>query len=174
MHVDGSVCVTHDGTCDVTLSVGEIGAKNALVTGANYAEFFYIGDSDLESGEVVCIDVTQDNTVQRCQRRSDSNVMGIISSNLAIIGNTQAGFRDNPNYVIVGMLGKVPAFVTDENGPIRPVGSLTSSLQPGKLMKANAGDSTVGVALEGLKKKEGKINVLISRKNKSLTVSQLE
>jgi hypothetical protein len=41
-------------------------------------------------------------------------------------------------------------------------------------MKANAGDSTVGVALEELALETGTINVLISRRNKSLTVEQVE
>ena len=41
-------------------------------------------------------------------------------------------------------------------------------------MKANAGDSTVGVALESLQDGEGTIQVLISRRNKSLTVEKVE
>ena len=41
-------------------------------------------------------------------------------------------------------------------------------------MKSNAGDSTVGVALEGLENSEGIIQVLISRRNKSLTVEEVE
>ncbi|MBU4360746.1 hypothetical protein KKA66_02760, partial [Patescibacteria group bacterium] len=66
-----------------------------------------------------------------------------------------------------------------ENGEIRPGDSLTSSSQPGILMKASAGDSTVGVALEGLDPstssgQAGTIQVLISRRNKSLTVEQVE
>ena len=41
-------------------------------------------------------------------------------------------------------------------------------------MKASAGDSTVGVALENLESNEDVIQVLISRRNKSLTVEQVE
>ncbi|PIR80453.1 hypothetical protein COU24_03890, partial [Candidatus Kuenenbacteria bacterium CG10_big_fil_rev_8_21_14_0_10_39_14] len=69
--------------------------------------------------------------------------------------------------VIIGLLGQVPAKASIENGVIRPGDSLTSAIRPGYLMRADSGDSTVGVALEGLETEEGVIKVLISRRNKS-------
>ncbi|MDD5031578.1 MAG: hypothetical protein PHR36_00855 [Patescibacteria group bacterium] len=142
---------------------------------ADYAEYFYTVDTDLQSGETVCVDVAKNNAVERCKRVADGNLMGVVSTKPAIIGNNKAGFANNPNYKIIAMLGQIPAKVSAENGPIRPGDSLTSaSSTPGYAMRANAGDPTVGVALESLDSEKGEINVLISRRNKSLTVEQVE
>jgi len=122
--------------------------------------------------------------------------MGIVSTNPGIVGNRKDGYENNPQYVIVGMLGQVPAKASTENGDIRPGDSLTSASVPGYIMRADAGDPTVGVALEGLTSPQsspyegeevpfldkeglgevyaGVINVLISRRNKSITVEEVE
>ncbi|MDO8648665.1 MAG: hypothetical protein Q7R81_02680 [Candidatus Peregrinibacteria bacterium] len=144
--------------------------------GADYAEWFYSSDTDLERGEVVCIDVTSPNTVERCTQTADGNVMGIISSNPAFIGNSLTGAEGLPvpGYFLVGLIGQVPARVTTENGPIRPGDSLTSASIPGFARRADSGESTVGVALEGLETGDGIVNVLISRRNQSLTVEAVE
>jgi hypothetical protein len=159
--------------------------------GADYAEYFYTQDTDLEAGEAVCVNVAEDNSVERCRRGADGNLMGIVSTKPAIVGNAKEGYESSSNYKIVGMLGQVPAKVSAENGPIRPGDSLTSaSSTPGHVMRANPGDPTVGVALESFGSQTdghgfengstqstdnvGVINVLISRRNKSLTVEQVE
>ncbi|MEK7563615.1 MAG: hypothetical protein AAB544_04450, partial [Patescibacteria group bacterium] len=46
--------------------------------------------------------------------------------------------------------------------------ALTPSRIPGVVRKARAGEPTVGVALSGLTKGEGRIDVLIARSNSSL------
>ena len=98
-----------------------------------------------------------------------------MSSNPSIVGNAQDKVYNNPNYVVVGMLGQVEALVSAENGPISVGDSLTSaSFTPGYAMRAAGGDSTVGVALEPLSIGTGKIKVLISRRNKSLAVEEIE
>ena len=142
--------------------------------GSDYAEYFYTADIDLEPGEVVCVDVRNNNAVERCKVEADSNVMGIVSTHPSIIGNNTTDKINNPNYKIIGMLGQVPAKVSSENGKVRPGDSLTPASIPGYIMRANPGDSTVGVALETLDSEFGLINVLISRRNKSLTVEQVE
>jgi parallel beta-helix repeat protein len=164
---------------------------------ADYAEYFYSNSEKLVSGEAVCIDVSANNSVVRCSRIADGNVMGIVSTKPAIVGNAKPEYMNNPKYAIIGMLGQVPAFVSSENGPIRPGDSLTPASTPGYVAKALPGDSTVGVALEYFGEKAirstegaddndeslyrglyenltGKINVLISRRNKSLTVEMVE
>ena len=72
-----------------------------------------------------------------------------------------------------------------------PGDSLTSASRPGILRKANPGESNVGLALESFPSREGfdrelcrtgapqggcygEINVLISRRNKSMTVETVE
>ncbi|PLX27179.1 hypothetical protein C0583_04735 [Candidatus Parcubacteria bacterium] len=118
-------------------------------SGADYAEYFYTRDTDLEAGEVVCVDITENNAVERCMDGADTNVMGIVSTRPSIIGNAKSSYEDNENYKVIGMLGQVPARVSTENGIIRPGDSLTSAASnPGYLMRALPGDPTVGVALE--------------------------
>ena len=141
---------------------------------ADYAEYFSTKDTDLAPGEAVCVDVSKANSVKRCVNAEDIDIMGIISTNPSIVGNAKPAYENNSNYKIVAMLGQIPAKASAENGAIRPGDQLTAASIPGHIMKANAGDSTVGVALEGLDSGTGLINVLISRRNKSLTVEQIE
>ena len=151
--------------------------SNAWTSGsADYAEYYYTKDTDLEPGETVCIDTDRENAVKRCENEADNNLMGIISTSPAFLGNAPGDEKrqDNPNYVIVAMLGQVPAKVTNENGAIEPGDSLTSADKSGYIMKADDGDPTVGVALEGSDDTTDTINVLISRRNKGLTIAQME
>ncbi len=151
---------------------------------ADYAEYFKTIDTDLEAGEAVCIDVLNPNSVLRCKDISDPNIMGIVSTKPALVGNAKPEFINNKNYKTIAMLGQIPAKVSNENGEVRIGDSLTASSTPGYLMKANAGDSTVGVALEGFEGQgtvatsgnvgTGTIQVMISRRNKSLTVESVE
>jgi len=144
--------------------------------GADYAEYFYTNSVDLKSGEVVCVDVVENNAVKRCERGADNNVMGIVSSKPSFVGNHINSVKDNPShYAIIGMMGQVEAFVSAENGAISVGDSLTSaSSTPGMAMRADNGDSTVAVALEPLKEGTGTIKVLISRRNKSMAVEEVE
>ncbi len=155
--------------------------------GADYAEWFMTSGQRLTPGEVVCIDPTKNNTVKRCERSADSNVMGIVSTNPAYIGNVITGADGliPPGYSLIGLIGQVPANVSTENGVIRPGDSLTAASKPGFARRASAGESTVGVALEAFgttpevegessDPQEGVVNVLISRRNQSLTVETVE
>ncbi|MDO8567002.1 MAG: DUF5011 domain-containing protein [bacterium] len=145
-------------------------------TGADYAEYFYTNSVDLKSGEIVCVDILENNAVKRCERGADNNVMGIVSAKPSVIGNHSKEAAANPShYAIIGMLGQVDAYVSAENGAINVGDSLTSaSSTPGVAMRADGGDSTVSIALEPLLTGTGKIKVLISRRNKSLAVEEVE
>jgi hypothetical protein len=102
-------------------------------------------------------------------------VIGIVSTNPAVIGNAPDDEERGADYALVALLGQIPARVSAENGAIRPGDSLTSaSSTPGYIMKAEAGDSTVGIALQSLNEGQGTIQILISRRNKSLSVEQVE
>jgi len=165
---------------EVGTPTGETGAGDVNISGnywtngADYAEYFYTDDIDLQPGELVSVDVSNDGAVKRSSGLSDGNIMGIVSSNPSIIGNTGAKAEWKENSVIIGLLGQVQAKASNENGEIRTGDSLTAASIPGYVMKANAGDATVGVALESLEQDQGEVLVLISRKNKSLTVEQIE
>ncbi len=141
--------------------------------GADYAEWFYSGNEKLKAGEVVCIDITKNNSVKRCVNEADANVMGVVSTNPAFIGNgiTGADGIIPPGYALVGLIGQVPTKVkVSGTGAIRPGDALTAASTPGYARKALPGESTLGVALEGMTSGEGVVNVLISRRNSSLTV----
>ncbi|MCK5020213.1 MAG: hypothetical protein KAS32_24455, partial [Candidatus Peribacteraceae bacterium] len=167
--------------------------------GADYAEWFRTSsiNAELQPGEVVCIDVAEANTVKRCEREADANIMGIVSTNPAFIGNSLGGAGelgiDIPGYALIGLIGQVPAKVVieetpssegrgEENGTgvlltIRPGDALTASSISGFARRALPGEPTVGVALEGFSGQagdEGSVNVLISRRNSSITVDQVE
>ena len=143
-------------------------------TGADYAEYFATKDTDLKSGEAVCVDTQKDNAVKRCARSGDNDIMGIVSSHPSIVGNSADGREKDPNYKVIGMLGQITGNVSGENGSIQIGDSLTSANTPGYLRKADAGESTVGVALQKFDGKQGSIQILISRRNKSLTVEKVE
>ena len=166
------------GAVDIKFKVMPNGAVYAddsyYNTGADYAEYFYTADTDLTAGEAVCIDLLHSNAVRRCTQSGDTNIMGIVSSRPALIGNAREENLNNKNYVIVAMLGQIPAKVSAENGAIRPGDSLSAAALPGYVRKADAGDSTVGVALESWENGQGTIQVMISRRNKSLTVEEVE
>jgi|GEM_PF-3530772 len=144
--------------------------------GADYAEYFYTNSVDLQPGEIVCVDIVENNAVKRCARGADNNVMGIVSSKPSFVGNYTKKVEANPShYAIIGMMGQVEAFASAENGAINIGDSLTSaSSTPGYTMRADNGDSTVAVALEPLKEGAGTIKVLISRRNKSMAVEEVE
>ena len=169
---NGWLCVDSDGSCTGAGTAGTIYATNAFTQGADYAEYFATKDTNLQAGEAVCLDPTQENSVKRCQNNGDNNLMGIVSSNPSIVGNKK--HANDGNYVIIGMLGQVAGKVSNENGDLKVGDSLTAAATPGQLRKANAGESTVGVALENFSNNTGTIQILISRRNQSLTVEKVQ
>ncbi|MEW6027749.1 MAG: peptidase G2 autoproteolytic cleavage domain-containing protein, partial [Planctomycetota bacterium] len=116
----GALCVDDNGKCAGAMTDGHIYSLSSSWEGADYAEYFYSRDTDLVPGEVVCVDIEKENAVRRCERGGDPNLIGIISSDPAIVGNNKEGNWDDPHYKITGLLGQVPAKVSSENGPIRP------------------------------------------------------
>jgi CheY-specific phosphatase CheX len=157
------------------LADGTVTADGTITPGgADYAEYFYTKDMDLASGEAVCVDKQKENAVKRCANTGDNDIMGIVSSKPSIVGNNADGREKDKNYKIVGMMGQVSGKITNENGPIQIGDSLTSAIKPGYMRKADAGESTVGIALQNFDQNDGTIQILISRRNKSLTVEKVE
>jgi hypothetical protein len=154
---------------------GEVFADGAYSgPGADYAEYFYTDDTDLVPGEAVCVDVTKTNAIKRCDRSGDNNIMGVVSSNPSIIGNSAVGREKDSHYKVIALLGQISAKVSTENGPIQIGDSLTGSSVAGYLRKANAGESTVGIAMQKSSGSAKELQILISRRNQSLTVEKVE
>ncbi len=141
--------------------------------GADYAEYFYTSDTNLQPGEVVCIDVLSKNAVKRCTKDGDSDVIGIVSTRPSFVGNVLSGADGLPvpGTVLVGLIGQVPAkVIVTGTGAIHAGDQLTAAAVPGYARKAVAGEATVGVALEPFNDSGvGTIKVLISRRNQSLS-----
>ncbi|NTW27219.1 MAG: hypothetical protein HGA36_02775 [Candidatus Moranbacteria bacterium] len=149
--------------------------SNAWTNGsADYAEYFYTKSIDLQSGDVVCVDTQNANGVKRCENSGDNNVMGIVSTSPSVLGNAPEGRENDKNYIITAMLGQVPGKVSSENGAIQIGDNLTSASAGGYMRKANAGEATVGIAMQNFADGKGIIQVLISRRNQSLTVEKVE
>jgi hypothetical protein len=146
-------------------------------SGADYAEYFYSSTPGLAFGELVCLDVTRPSTVKRCTSPGDGNVIGIVSSleQAAFIGNKFSGAEGIPvpGTVLVGLLGQLKAKVVVESGATIRIGDqLTPATKPGFGRRANPGEPTVGVAMqafEGTEGATGLVEVLVARKNSSLT-----
>ena len=157
-------------------ATGNYYADRGFITpAADYAEHFYSQDTDLKAGEAVCVDEQTEGAVKRCTNNGDSNIIGIVSTKPAIVGNRTDEVEENlENYPIVAMLGQIPAKITNENGDIQIGDSLSAASIGGYLRKSNPGESTVGTALQNFKNEKGTIQVLIARKNKSFTVETIE
>ncbi len=156
---------------------GEVYADGAYnATGADYAEWFSATDSTLKPGEAVCLDVTKEMSVKRCDRSGDPNVMGIISTRPAFIGNRFGATASGKpkDAALVGLIGQLPAKASAENGPIAVGDAMAAASKPGLIRKAKAGESTVGVALKALASGEGEIEILITRRNQSDLVEKIE
>jgi hypothetical protein len=102
------------------------------------------------------------------------NIVGVVSTSAGVILNTGGAVQSGgdtsslitKNSTVMGLAGELPTKVSTENGPIEVGDLITSSSVPGVGMKADPGDSSVGLAMEAYNSAGvGKINVLISRDN---------
>ncbi len=142
--------------------------------GADYAEWFLSSAKRMQYGEAVCVDTARPNTVTRCTRSGDANIIGVVSSEkqAAFIGNKFAGAEGLPvpNTVLVGLVGQLSANMIVESGAsIRAGDALAAASVPGFLRKAEAGEASVGIALEEILSGKGMRKILISPRNRSLT-----
>ena len=85
--------------------------------GGDYAEWFRKADPNeqLDYGEIVCTDGS--GNVTKCSS-ANSDLLGVITDNFAFVGNS--GHDDDPNYVLVGLLGQIRISVNSQNGAINP------------------------------------------------------
>lgn len=135
------------------------------VAAADYSEDLPVKD-DVEHGDLVSLSdspnpKTDDRSapflLQKSQEPYDQRLMGIVSS---FAGDTRTyGF-----YQPVAMVGRVPAKVSTENGPINKGDPITSSSFAGVGMKATKQGRVIGIALESWSGNGvGKIMVFVNR-----------
>ncbi|MBN2482959.1 MAG: hypothetical protein JXD21_01995 [Candidatus Omnitrophica bacterium] len=141
----------------------------------------FLGDVDIEAGDVVVIDSQGNKRIAKTTIAYDRRVAGIISTEPGL----QLGPGNGPHYKPLALEGQVPCKVTAQNGAIEPGDLLVASSKPGYAMKLTLLDYTnavdfeqlksmiaenekrrsavVGRALEPLPEGEGKITVLLEK-----------
>ncbi len=141
---------------------GKVQGNNAggvayATTGGDYAEWFKKANvnDQLDYGEIVC--TNSDGNVIKCDT-DNSNLLGVITDNFAFVGNS--GHDDDPNYVLVGLIGQIRITVNNENGVIKPGDLLTYSGTPGVAAKAVKAGFVIGRAIDG--GTSGRINAYIN------------
>ena len=152
------------GTANPTMElhvIGNANISNSLFLGGNltfgntsdYAEMFE-SDVELESADVVCFD--EFKKIDKCTKRADPLVIGVISTNPSIIGRT--GFEKS---YPVGFVGVVPTKVI---GPVDRASMLTTSNKAGYAERATIADfgAIIGKALEECYKDECVIDVAVN------------
>ncbi|MBS3141892.1 hypothetical protein J4464_00715 [Candidatus Woesearchaeota archaeon] len=129
-----------------------------LGSGADIAERFDTQD-DLEPGDVVSIDPSNDEHIVKTTERMDKTVIGVVSTDPSYILNMRSDGKE------IGMSGRVPVKVTDEGGIIARGDVLVSSSTPGKAMRCvdleECSGALIGKALEPMTDSEGVITMVI-------------
>jgi hypothetical protein len=133
---------------------------NGTATAAQYADLAerYHADSSYEPGTVVVIGGL--NEITACSEYASAKVAGIVSTNPALMMNSEAG--DDETHPYVALRGRVPCRVT---GQIRKGDVLVTSDTPGHACAALSPDVAaariVGKALENHAGGEGMIEVMV-------------
>ncbi|MCX6792134.1 MAG: hypothetical protein NT149_03805 [Candidatus Gottesmanbacteria bacterium] len=104
----------------------------------------YFASAELPPGTIVQISPVNDSAVERAT--ASAALIGIVSTNPAM--TLGSGIEDENMLTPVALSGRVPAIVSDGNGPIANGDAITSSTMPGVGAKAVDAGMTVGKALE--------------------------
>ncbi len=162
VHFGGNVNI--GGTC--TDSNGGDGGND----GCDVAETFS-SNQNLQPGDVIKLDSSAGAGWKDIIKTTSSSdqVIGVISTSPTIVMGNKA--FSGSNAYPVGLTGVLPTKVIDEKGMIHKGDLVTVSNTAGRGMKASAGDSTIGIAMEDQTSSLDTINVLISRNNAAQPVS---
>lgn len=153
---------------------GTIWSKNGIDTSPHDLAENYYSDMELEAGNVVCLD-RKDDRIVKSERANDNLVLGVISTQPGFLLNAEHDEeprKDGKWAYPVALSGRVPCYVTNENGPISRGDLLTSSSIRGHAMKATpiaiggveiyAPGTIIGKALEALDTGTGVIEVFVT------------
>jgi hypothetical protein len=112
--------------------------------GADLAEAYSSKDLSITPGDIVSVDGTLENGVQKSIKQYDPTVLGIVSTKPGMILGDSAGIGAP---VLVALSGRVPVKVSTENGAIKAGDYLTTSSIPGVAMKATKAGVIIGTAM---------------------------
>ena len=122
---------------------------------ADFAEYFHLANGmtrqDVAPGSVMSIsaDATSSNatsSIEQAISRVSNRTLGVISSDPAFVGNGSQEYRNDPSYIVVGLLGQLPTKVSTMNGAIAAGDPLAPSPIPGVAMKATGSGYIIGTA----------------------------
>jgi len=143
-----------DGYCDNAWHGG----------GADYAEYFPKADTNMayEPGDIIMMSPTKTYTIDGASKNNSNLLVGVYSSNPAMVGNSPAEDISHDNDVLVGLMGVIKTKVNTENGAIKIGDYITISSSPKIGMKATKSGMVVGRAMDNYSNDGvGMINVLV-------------
>lgn len=135
-------------------SDGDVAIDGSLTNPADYAEAFTVVGlkTEYEPGDIVVASKLEPGKVEKSYKPYQGNLAGVYSTKPGIVGTlakSPTAYRiEETNDIPVGVMGRVPVKVSDENGPIKAGDYITSSSRLGIGMKATKPGRVVGVALE--------------------------
>ena len=121
----------------------------------DFAEMFPVAEP-VAPGEVVVFANSKDSVKRSTGTTYDAKIAGIVS--------TQPGFLAGNNidgHVPIALSGRVPTYVSNENGSVSIGDPLTTSSKPGYAMKATQAGPIVGYAMEAFSGAVGSISVFV-------------
>ncbi len=134
-----------------TFAAGLIQGGQVSLSNFDLAEEYMVDDQTIGAGDVVRFkeDATGRLVVERAggeENAYDDKAIGVISTAPGLY--LQDWESNSEHGRPLGLAGRVPVKVTDENGPIKRGDYLTASSTPGYAMKASAGGVIIGRAME--------------------------
>jgi hypothetical protein len=141
----GGICVDNDGSCTAS-TTGRITAVEYGTANSDLAENYFTSEN-IEPGEVVFL--KGGLSVGRATKADANKVIGVISTAPGIImGDNDSSLNAGERAVPVGLKGRVPVRVSNENGEVKAGDELMLSSVPGIVMKASSTGYIIGRALE--------------------------
>jgi hypothetical protein len=146
----GGICVDNDGSCTAS-TTGRITAVQYNTANADLAESYH-SNQILEAGDIVYS--SGGYSVARANSSEDP-IIGVVSTRPGItLGDGEYSLPSPGLHAYpIGLSGRVPVKLSDQNGPVEIGDSIILSSVPGVGMKATsedlrAGATVVGIALE--------------------------
>lgn len=148
--------IYYDSTGSPTLDYMRTNAAGWGVGSYDFAEMFPSEDT-VVAGEIVVFADGLESVKRSTGVEYDQRIAGIVSTRPGFLAGE---FIDG--HVPIALAGRVPTFVTAENGAIKPGDPLTTSSIAGYAMKATEPGPIVGYAMEPLTKGTGSIVVYVN------------
>lgn len=143
-------------------AAGTIYATNQTIQNADYAENYVSGQTLFPGDIIMTAKDGNNNAIVKTTHAYQSETIGVVSTNPGITLNSNAQVDSkHPNLYPVALSGRVPVFVSDENGPIHTGDFITTSSISGVGMKAIKQGVVIGKALEDFDASHGKTGKIL-------------